>query len=78
MEDQELKLGLDEWHQDRQKRGSLASKATEVSKTGQPVSIRGLNPELYLLARVEAMKEHKNIGQWLNEAIKEKLESKGS
>lgn len=35
--------------------------------------IRGLDPELYRLARAEAIKAVKTIGQWLNEAIREKL-----
>lgn len=37
------------------------------------VSIRGLDSELYRLARAEAIKDRKTIGQWLNEAIKGKL-----
>jgi len=36
-------------------------------------TIRGLDPELYRLARAEAIKQGKTIGEWLNEAIKEKL-----
>ena len=41
------------------------------------VSIRGLDIELFRLARAEAIKEGKKIGEWLNVAIKEKLERKG-
>lgn len=37
-------------------------------------TIRGLDPDLYRLARAEAIKQGKTIGQWLNEAIKEKLD----
>ena len=37
------------------------------------VTIRGLSPELYRLARIESLKEGKTIGRWLNELIKEKL-----
>lgn len=36
--------------------------------------IRGLDPELYRLARAEAVKQGKTIGTWLNEAIREKLD----
>ena len=39
----------------------------------KPVSIRGLDPELYKLAKIEALKEGKTIGQWLNETIQDKL-----
>lgn len=41
------------------------------------VNIRGLDVELFRLARAEAIKEGKKIGEWLNEAIREKLERKG-
>lgn len=41
------------------------------------VNIRGLDVDLFRLARAEAIKESKRIGEWLNEAIKEKLERKG-
>ena len=41
------------------------------------VNIRGIDVELFRLARAEAIKEGKKIGEWLNEAIKEKLERKG-
>ena len=41
------------------------------------VNIRGLDVELFRLARAEAIKEGRKIGEWLNEAIKEKLERKG-
>lgn len=37
-------------------------------------TIRELDPELYRLARAEAVKEGKTIGTWLNEAIRGKLE----
>ena len=36
-------------------------------------TIRELDPELYTLARAEAVKEGRTIGAWLNEAIREKL-----
>ena len=41
------------------------------------VNIRGIDVELFRLARAEAIKEGEKIGEWLNEAIKEKLERKG-
>ena len=41
------------------------------------VNIRGVDGELFRLARAEAIKESRKIGEWLNEAIKEKLERKG-
>jgi len=41
------------------------------------VNVRGIDIELFRLARAEAVKEGKKIGEWLNEAIKEKLERKG-
>jgi predicted HicB family RNase H-like nuclease len=39
-------------------------------------NIRSIDPQLYRLARAEAVKEGKTIGQWLSEAIKEKLAKK--
>lgn len=36
-------------------------------------TIRELDPELYRLARAQALKEGKPIGAWLNEAIRGKL-----
>jgi hypothetical protein len=44
---------------------------------GKSVNIRGLDVELFRLARAEAIKEGKKIGEWLNEAIREKLERQG-
>ncbi len=41
------------------------------------VNVRGLDVELFRLARAEAIKEGKKIGEWLNEAIKEKLSKMG-
>jgi len=41
------------------------------------VNVRGVDVKLFRLARAEAIKESKKIGEWLNEAIKEKLERKG-
>ncbi len=41
------------------------------------VNVRGVDIELFRLARAEAIKEDKKIGEWLNEAIREKLERKG-
>ena len=41
------------------------------------VNVRGIDKEFFRLARAEAIKEGKRIGEWLNEAIKEKLERKG-
>jgi predicted HicB family RNase H-like nuclease len=40
------------------------------------VNVRGIDTELFRLARAEALKEGKKIGEWLNEAIKEKLGKK--
>ena len=44
---------------------------------GKSVNVRGVDIELFRLARAEALKEGKKIGEWLNEAIKEKLVRKG-
>ena len=41
------------------------------------VNVRGVDIELFRLARAEALKEGKKIGEWLNEAIKENLERRG-
>ena len=41
------------------------------------INVRGVDTELFRLARAEALKEGKKIGKWLNEAIKEKLGKKG-
>jgi predicted HicB family RNase H-like nuclease len=38
-----------------------------------PVSIR-INPEAIHLAKVEAVKEMKSLGAWLEEAIREKIQ----
>ena len=38
------------------------------------IAIRGLDLELYREARAAAIIQRKSIGQWLNEAIKEKLD----
>jgi len=35
--------------------------------------IRGLDPELYKQAKARAALEGKTLGQWINEAIREKL-----
>ena len=40
------------------------------------MNVRGIDTELFRLARAEALKEGKKIGEWLNEAIKEKLGKK--
>ena len=34
------------------------------------ITIRNLDPELYKQARIRALKEGKNLGTWVNEAIK--------
>lgn len=39
----------------------------------ETTTIRGLDRELYKLARVEAVKQGETIARWINEAIKEKL-----
>ena len=41
------------------------------------VNIRGLDSDLYLKARAQAISEGKNIGEWLNEIIKAKLQRAG-
>jgi len=38
-----------------------------------PKGIRGLDPELYNQARAEAVRRRMTIGQWINEAMAEKL-----
>lgn len=48
-----------------------------VYVTDDGTNIRGLDPQLYRLARAEAIGQGKFIGQWLNEVIKEKLNKKG-
>ena len=49
-------------------------------QTQQPdrITIRGLDPKLYMKARVAAIKADKTIGAWLNDAIAEKLGHKKS
>ncbi len=42
-------------------------------KDKPPVSIRGLDIKLYREARADAVRRGINIGDWLNQAIKEKL-----
>ena len=49
-------------------------------RTGRPrtgrtpnISLR-INPDAYQTARVEAVKARKTVGQWLEEAIREKIE----
>ena len=37
------------------------------------MTIRGVDKKLYKQARIQAINEGKPVGQWLNEAIKEKL-----
>ncbi len=37
------------------------------------INVRGVDPKLYRLARAEAVIASMTIGQWLNDAIKEKL-----
>ena len=39
----------------------------------QPLSIRGIDLDLYLSARADAIRKNMTIGKWLNEAIREKL-----
>lgn len=48
-----------------------------MEKGTKPVSIRGLDRNLWRLARAEAVKEGKSTGEWLNEAIQEKLKKGG-
>ena len=52
-------------------------------RTGRPRTGRTPNislriiPDAYLSARVEAVKARKTVGQWLEEAIREKIEREG-
>ena len=53
-------------------------------RTGRPrtgrtpnISLR-INPYAYQSARAEAVKARKTVGQWLEEAIREKIEREGS
>ncbi len=39
----------------------------------KPVNVRGLDHDLYLRARAQAIREGKNIGEWLNKVIEDKL-----
>jgi len=51
---------------------------TGRSRTGRTpnISLR-IIPDAYLSARVEAVKARKTVGQWLEEAIREKIEREG-
>ena len=55
-----------------------------LPRTGRPRTGRTPNislriiPDAYLSARVEAVKARKTVGQWLEEAIREKIEREGS
>jgi hypothetical protein len=40
------------------------------------LTVRGINVALYTEARAQAIREGKNIGAWINEAIREKLAKK--
>ena len=53
-------------------------------RTGRPrtgrtpnISLR-INPGVYLSATVEVVKVRKTVGQWLEEAMREKIEREGS
>ncbi len=39
-------------------------------------TVRELDPELWKQARAQAILEGKTLGQWMNEAIRERLERK--
>ena len=39
----------------------------------QSITVRGISTDLYKQARARAIQENKNIGQWINEAIGDKL-----
>lgn len=41
------------------------------------ITIRGLDPRLYRLARIEALREGKTVAQWINLCIRKRLEGKG-
>ena len=51
------------------------SPRTGRPRTGQTpnISLR-INPDAYQAARVEAVKARKTVGQWMEEAIREKIE----
>jgi len=46
------------------------------SKSKPNVSIR-IDPEVLHLAKIEAVKNKKTLGKWLEEAIREKIERSG-
>ena len=53
------------------------ARALKIKKVrSTTVSVRGLDHDLYTEARSRAIREGKNIGEWFNEAIKEKLSKK--
>lgn len=54
----------------------LRSEASAIREG--PLSIRGLDYGLYIAARAQAIRERKNIGAWLNEAIRAKLQQTGT
>ena len=37
------------------------------------ITIRGIDPELFVEARAAAIKKRQNIGQWINDAMAAKL-----
>jgi len=60
---------LDNWYY------RLYSKATKVSRRKPNTSIR-INPEAIHQARIAAVSQRKTLGQWLEEAITEKIEKR--
>ena len=42
------------------------------------MTIRGLDPQLYKLARIEALREGVTIAEWLNNAMRDSLQKKGA
>jgi len=46
------------------------------TKKQEQNTVRGLDPDLYREARAQAIRENKTIGEWINEAIRARLESK--
>lgn len=48
-----------------------------MPRTRKVVSLRSVSIDLWYQARVQALVEKKTLSQWVEEAIKEKLEKKG-
>ena len=49
---------------------------TDKSDQGK-ITIRGLDPALYKLARIEALREGRTVAQWIGDSIRESLRRRG-